>query len=232
MKHFLSLLVVSVLLTSGALAAVVSYTNSGTVAGNNSFADLSLNKFDTGLGTLTGITVTVNFTTLDGSFSVTADTATPVDVNAAEARVTIRQALTNSLGFTQLGATSFTPIYTPSIPLTIPGNSSQTFTLTSTNVFVNQSQSIATNYWSAYESVGGVGQVTFQFKQNPLIDAGGGTYAVNSLNYTASPNMSVTYTYDAGPSPVPEPSTVMAGGLLVLIGAGTYLRRKRKSARA
>lgn len=44
--------------------------------------------------------------------------------------------------------------------------------------------------------------------------------------------MSVTYTYDAGPAPVPEPSTVMAGGLLVLIGAGTYLRRRRKSAGA
>ena len=100
----------------------------------------------------------------------------------------------------------------------------------STNYFVNNSQSIATNYWAAYTSAGGGGTVAFQVVNTPYVEASGGTYTVNATNFTTTANMSVTYNYTAGPSPIPEPATVMAGAFLTLVAAGTYVRRRNSRA--
>lgn len=95
-------------LSSASAQSVISFTNNAAAGGNNTFANIALNKFDTGLGTLTDVVVTVNFTTLGGDFSVSTpgDSFTSADVESAVGRVTIRQATTNSLGFTQLGQNS------------------------------------------------------------------------------------------------------------------------------
>ena len=173
--------------------------------------------------------MTVNFTTLGGSFGITTTTGTAADVENAAARVTIRQVSTNSLGFTQLGQTSFNVATTPSLTYSIPGNSTQSFAVTSTNVFLNQTQNIDSSFWSAYQSAGG-GNVTFEARQSSDISVTGGDISTSYGGFTATPNMSVTYTYDAGPSPIPEPATVMAGAFLALVGAGTYVRRRNSRA--
>lgn len=210
----------------------IAFTNSATAAGNNTYVNLALNKFDTGLGTLTGVVVTVNFTTIGGSFTVTTpgDSATPADVNSADARVTIRQATTNSLGFTQLGQSTFAVGTSPSLdPFSVPApNGSQVFGITSTNVFVNNGQNISSTFWGAYQSAGGLGSIVFQVRNNPDVNVSGGVFGLNALSFTASPDMTVTYNYTASTA-VPEPGTWAVGALL-LGGAAFTMWRRRQSA--
>lgn len=231
MKRVLSALVVSALMASSALAASVSYTN--TQSFTSLGTALSLSKFDTSLGTLTGVTVTIDFSTPQGSFTVQ---------NNAPNSVSVRN-LTDSLyvdgtgfGYSFTGNTknitanpsvSFPPGYS------LPESQQQIFSVVSSQTLLDGgtpvTNSIASGFWSAYE---GAGSFSFTGYSLPSITVVGGAYSADTTLVTANTSMSVTYTYDAGPAPVPEPSTVMAGGLLVLIGAGTYLRRRRKSAGA
>ena len=219
------------MISHAAAQSVISFTNNAVTAGNNTFVDIALNKFDTGLGTLTDVVVTVNFTTLGGDFSVStpADSSTPAEVESAAGRVTIRQAATNSLGFTQLGQTSFGVVTTPGLTFTVPAPSgSQLFAITSTNVFVGNSQNIASGFWSAYQSAGGVGSVVFQVRNNPDITVAGGVFNLNALAFTADANMTVTYTYNPSTA-VPEPGTWAAGALLLGGAAYTMWRRRQNT---
>jgi hypothetical protein len=209
----------------------LSFTNNAVAGGNNTFANIALNKFDTGLGTLTDVVVTVNFTTIGGSFLVTTpnDSFTDAEVNTSDARITIRQATTNSLGFTQLGQTVFGVDTTPSLTYIVPAPSgSQTFGVTSTNVFVGLSQNINSSFWSAYQSIGGVGSVVFQVRNNPDINVSGGVFSLNALAFTADANMTVTYTYNPS-TPIPEPGTWAAGILLVSGAAYSAWRRRQNN---
>lgn len=220
--------------TSAYASSSVSFTNSATALGNNDFVNLALGKFDTGLGTLTGVVVTVNFTTIGGSFTVSTpgNSATPADIAAADARITIRDATTNTLGFTQLGQTAFAMTTTPSMPFVVPApNGSETLGVTTTNVFVGNFQNISSGFWSAYQSVGGVGSVVFQVRNSPDINISGGIYGLNALAFTATADMTVTYNYTAGPTPVPEPGTWAAAGLLI-VAAGYVRWRRSRSATA
>ena len=213
---------------SALASSSVSFTNSSTALGNNSYVNLALGKFDTGLGTLTGVVVTVNFTTIEGSFTVSTpgDSATPADISFADARITIRQAATNTLGFTQLGQTAFAMTTTPGMPFVVPApNGSETLGVNTTNVFVGNFQNISSGFWSAYQSVGGVGSVVFQVRNSPDIAVSGGIYSLNALAFTATADMTVTYSYTAGPTPVPEPGTWATAGLLV--AAAGYIRWRR-----
>jgi hypothetical protein len=209
--------------------STISLTNSAAATGNNSFVNLSLGKFNSNLGVLTGVSVQVNFVTVGGSYTFQTTTGDELEVGEVNARVTVRQA-TNTTGFSQLGQTTVPVSVTPSLPFTIPGNSSQTFTLSPTNVFTNQVQTISSDFWSAYQSSGGSGSVVFQVRNNPdQADVSGGTRLFDVNNFTATANMSVTYTYTAGPEPIPEPSTVAAGAFLTLMAAATYWRRRRSA---
>lgn len=210
---------------------VVSFTNNAVAAGNNTFVNIALNKFDIGLGTLTDVVVTVNFTTIGGNFTVSTpgDSFTPADVESAAARVTVRQATTNSLGFTQLGQTSFGVSTSPGLTYTVPAPSgSQLFGVSSTNVFVNNSQNISSGFWSAYQSAGGAGSVIFQVRNNPDITVSGGVFNLNALAFTADANMTVTYTYNPTTA-VPEPGTWAVGALLVGVAAYTLSRRRQST---
>jgi len=235
MKHLVSFLLalLAVLLSSSASAqSVISFTNNAVASGNNTFANIALNKFDTGLGTLTDVVVTVNFTTLGGDFTVStpADSFTPADIESAAGRITVRQASTNSLGFTQLGQTAFGVSTTPGLTYTVPAPSgSQVFAITSTNVFVGNFQNIASGFWSAYQSAGGVGSVVFQVRNNPDITVSGGVFNLNALAFTADANMTVTYTYNPSAA-VPEPGTWAAGALLLGGAAYTMWRRRQSNA--
>jgi len=235
MKTLLSLFAVTALAVTGLAAPgnSISFTNNATASGNNAYVNLALGKFDTGLGTLTGVVVTVNFNTIGGSFTVTtpSDSAVPADVNSADARVTIRQATTNSLGFSQLGQTSFSVLTTPSLLYTVPAPSgSETFAVTSTNVFVNNVQNISSTFWGAYQSAGGLGSVIFQVRNNPDINISGGVFSLNALAFQSTADMTVTYNYSPTAA-VPEPGTWAVGALL-LGGAAYTVWRRRQNATA
>lgn len=206
-------------------AGILTYSGTATAVGNGPFAPLSLPKFDTTLGTLDAVTVTVDYSKLFGSFSVTADALNEesVNVEAAEGRVTVRQNPANALGFTQLGQTAFSVGTTPALPVAVSPGSSQSFTVTSQDVFVNSAQTIGSSFWSAYESAGGSGTVDFQFRNVPAITATGGDFSVSVSNFQVETAMTVTYAYT--PVPVPEPSTyAMAAAAAGLLG----LMRRRQ----
>ena len=221
---------VAAITSSASAQSVISFTNNNVAGGNNTYVNIALNKFDTGLGTLTDVVVTVNFTTLGGSFSVSTpdDSFTAAEVQSAAGRIIVRQASTNSLGFTQLGQTAFSVDTTPGLAFTVPAPSgSQVFAVSSTNVFVGNSQSIDSGFWGAYQSAGGVGSVVFQVRNNPDIAVSGGVFNLNALAFTADANMTVTYTYNPT-APIPEPGTWAAGALL-LGGAAYSVWRRRQS---
>jgi hypothetical protein len=208
--------------------STISFTNSATALGNGTYVSVNLNGFNSDLGTLTGVVVRVNFVTVGGSFSVTATTADDVDVEGAQTGIIVRQAATNTLGFTQLGNLAISPTVTPGLPFTVNGNSQQIFDVSTTNVFTNQTQNIASNFWAAYQSSGGSGNVVFQVRNNANIPNSGGAILLDRNPFTATANMSVTYTY-TGAEPIPEPSTVAAGAFLTLLAAASYWRRRRKA---
>lgn len=232
MKRPFLALAISLAFVSGAFSASISSTNSITLAGNlgsGVYSNLTLEKFNSDLGDLTQIVVTINFVDVQGSFTI-SDAVDDGTFNFAAAKILVRQ--TNaSYGFTNVSSSNNVAT-TPGTNTPILTGSSQTFTFANQRVMQNISQTITgTNFFSAYQSVGGAGTIFFQIRNQPTINT---TYALGDAtldvsNFKATAQMGVTYTYNPfGPKPVPEPATVMAGGLLVLIGAGTYLRRRAK----
>ncbi len=221
-RPFLALLA-ALLLASSSQAATLSYTNQVQASGNNTFVDFSLSKFNTGLGTLTGVTVTVSFLDLSGSFDISTPTATSVDFLSAAGDTILIQGTNNTLGFT--GYTNSTTVTTtPGTNTTIPGNSTTNFVVTPVNVLNNLSQSISNTFWSAYQTAGS-GNIVFSLKQDPEIAVSGGTFTVNSTAFVADARMVVTYDYDPSVA-VPEPSTVVAGALVAAVGLVVGLRRR------
>jgi hypothetical protein len=229
-KAFASTFAAFLLLESNWGQSTISFTNSATALGNNAYVNIALGRFDTSLGTLTGVSVRINFVTLGGAFSISTpiDSGADVDFDGAAARLIVRGS-SNALGFTQYGESSFAVDTMPGTGTTVPGNGgSQVFSIISTNVLANQTRNIATNFWSAYQSAGGSGSVVFQVKNRPDVSASGGDFTQSITNFTAGANMSVTYTY-TGATPVPEPSTVATGAFLTLVAAASYWRRRRNA---
>lgn len=210
-------------------SSTVSFTNNAAAGPTNGFVSIPLNKFDTGLGTLTDVIVTINFLTLGGSFSVTS-TGSPSTVNSVGS-IPILQATTNSpLGFTDFNTvfSSFPVSSTPATPSIVPSSSSQVFNIVSTNVLANSPQNIAPTFWSSYQSVGGVGSVVFEVANFPSITVAGSGFSLDASDFIATANMTVTYTYNPT-APIPEPGTWAVGALL-LGGAAYSVWRRRQNA--
>ena len=225
-RIFLNLLGV-VALAASSHAATLSYTNQVTANGNNTPFNLNLSKFNTGLGTLTGVTVTVSFLDLSGSFDISTPTATSVTFLSASGQTTLVEGTNNTLGFT--GYTNSTTVTTtPGTNTFIPGNSTTNFSVAPVNVLTNLSQSINNTFWSAYQTAGS-GNIVFSLTKNPTITAAGGTYGVDSTAFVANSQMVVTYDYDPSVA-VPEPSTAIAGALVVAVGLVVSARRRRARA--
>lgn len=208
-------------------AAILSYTNTATAGGNNTPFNLTLSKFNTGLGTLTGVTVTVSFSDLSGSFDISTPTATSVDFLSAAADTILIQGTNNTLGFT--GYTNSTTVTTtPGTNTTIPGNSTTNFAVTPVNVLTNLSQLISNTFWSAYQTAGS-GNIVFSLIQDPDISVSGGSFNVDSTAFIANSQMVVTYDYDPSVA-VPEPATAVAGALVIAVGLVVSARRRRARA--
>jgi hypothetical protein len=233
-RSFYSAVVAAIGLFSAieAAAGTISYSGTSTAPGTNTFVSLSLPKFDTSLGTLDSVTVNVDFARVSGTFSVAATTATAATVNddpAPAVRVTIQQASSNSLGFTQIGPTSYGFSVSQALPFTVAGNSSQVFDVIQNDVITNSSQSIGSGSFASYASPGGSGTILFEVRNNPLINISGGTFELNAATVSLETVMTVTYAYT--PVPVPEPSTwAMAAAGAGLVGLIRWRRRAAASA--
>lgn len=218
----------------------ISFTNSIAAPGNGNLSiwqNLQLGKFDTSLGSLSGVVVTINFTTIGGSFGLQTTTNAPVSrtVTNIAAYVAIRQSTNNTLGYSQFGlSTNFVrPSVTPSLPVTFPVNSGITnFSIANTNLNLGLTQNIASGFWNAYQSIGGVGSVVFQVQNhrpglwwNTAVPTNNFTI-LNASNFVATANMSVTYSYTPT-NPIPEPGTWAAGALLLGGAAYTFWRRRQ-----
>jgi hypothetical protein len=103
--------------TAGGQTLSVSFSGTAVAPGTNADANLEINKFNSNLGTLTGVAVTVNQVVTGGSFTVSnQDTENGCEVEEAAARILVRQSTVNTLGYTQLGSTSFAVTTTPPLP--------------------------------------------------------------------------------------------------------------------
>lgn len=216
------LAVAAVLAAGSAPAATVSFSDTQSVGA--AYADFTLGKFNTGLGTLTAVEVKVDFSTLAGSFTVTSQSVSPVTVTAFDAAFRVRQSSANTLGYTSANDTIFDVATSPDWnATTVPGNSSQVYTIVDGQIYTISAQNISSGNFAAYESAGGIGSVIMQGRVTPTIGVSGGTYAVDPTATVASTKMTVTYTYDA----VPEPATwiLAAFGLTTVV---VFRRRRRQ----
>lgn len=209
-------------ITASAQQSSVSFTNSATASGLNNYFDIALGKFNTSLGSLDSVTVTVQSAVIGGSFIIGApNPSLAQEYEDAAARVTIRQSTINTLGFTQLGETSYSVTTTPAPIVTIPGGTTNSFSVDSLVAITNIIQSIDSAFWSAYSAPGGSGDVVFQVRNRPDITISGGDFFLNATDFTVQTTMSVTYAYT-----VPEPSTYALLALTALGLAGYRWRRR------
>jgi len=236
-RIFLNLLAAATLVASSH-AATVSYTNGATAMSNNVAYSLLLNKFNTGLGTLTGVTVTTVFLKDGGSFTVTANPGGSIVIDSATNALRAVMQLNDpsgTLGFTGYSNSAYIFNTTPdargatvSDPVTSPWSNPQTFTVITNVIQTNAATVVASNFWAAYQ---GAGNVAFTLRQNPsvvnTVDGNSGT--INTSLFFADAQMVVTYDYDPSVG-VPEPATAVAGALVVAVGLVVSARRRRARA--
>jgi len=232
MKTLLSLFAITALAVTGLAAPgnSISFTNNATAQGDGVPVNLALGKFDTGLGTLNSVVVTINFGSLGGSFDVTASPVNAANVTSASGIPSVQAAPTNSLGFTSSAPGLVGVTTSPSLAFSVPAGTLQTFSVNSTNWVANSAQNINSSFWGAYQSAGGVGSVIFQVANTPFIFISGGGYTLNATAFTATADMTVTYNYSPTAA-VPEPGTWAVGALL-LGGAAYTVWRRRQNATA
>jgi hypothetical protein len=218
--------IAAILLVGSALnAETVSYnaTHNATTGG----VDFYLNKFNTTLGTLTGVNVTIYSIQNSGNFTLTSNDPTGVNISAWSDSLYV----TDSNGGTGLPYFSGTvAVGVSPMPQSIPGFGLQLFTITSTPYYANNVSVNITGNYTGYESVGGVGNATFNAKLFPSVSSTGGGLNTNYTNMTANSTLTITYTYSTGPVPVPEASTVIVQLLIVAGGDWMFVRGRRAAA--
>jgi len=206
-------------LASLQIASAASYTNYSSIAvAGASYSGYNVAQFDTSLGTLTGVQVTVPISELQGSVLVTNPTVSTVSVNNFDSTYYVYGS-SGSLGYTgQVVGIGFTGVATSPDwnTTTIAGSGSQPFTIVAGQVYPVSSETITSTYFSAYQ---GSGHVTFEIKNNFSVTTTGASYTVDTSAAGANSQVAVTYTYTA----VPEPSAALLGALGLL----GLVRRRR-----
>jgi hypothetical protein len=205
-------------LATGASASTISYSTA-VLTQAASFTDIfSLTRFNTNLGTLTGVTLELDPTgtasvdvisvAAGGAFTG-AHAAFNFTLNGPDGSFVQVPLLAGSFDGTVAAGTLFAPSY-----VIIPGS-------TVTGIFT---ANVAVSNWANYEGTGaqplpltaGIGSGTY---------GGSGTSMLFGGSASAGGTAKVTYTYDA--APIPEPATLTLFGS-ALLGLGA-IRRYRKA---
>lgn len=206
--------------TSGAViggSGVSGYSYTG--AFNLTPGSFSLKKFDSSLGTLTGVRITLSLSDVLGSYSFT-NTGNFTLRHPSSAGLSTNL----SAGLLELTATTARQTLTPGSNLVYTANTNPTVT---PGVAASASEySEFDGQWAADNGFIGEDNVTVSYSSvsSTLIDATG-TY---TLNPTINGNIDafVTYTYDEVAA-VPEPSEFLLGGVPALFGGWVLMRRRR-----
>lgn len=201
-----------------AQAQSISYTNSVTVFEGPGTTYLTLGKFDSGLGTLAGVELKINFSGVGGSFTVT-NTSGTVAVTSA-----VMNASIFGFGIASWTTNDFNLASIPALPFSgIAEGSQQIFAVTAGNIWTNEIQNVSSTFWSDYEAPGG-GTVSFPvFNNSEVFLTASDVATADSGGISLETEMVVTYTF------VPEPSTyalLLAGGAVSL-----WALRRRKHAK-
>jgi len=182
--------------------------------------NFDVNKFNSDLGTLTGVVVNVTSSNLLGSPIVNNTTTGVVNLSACTDIFAVN-GTSSGLGYADDNKTRLNVGTTdPWALATIQPNSSKTFAINAGQSTVINAQTIDPSYFSAYQTSGGAGSVTFQAQNIFSITTTGTSYEVNASDVGVNTQFSVAYTY----TPIPEPSAILLGGL----GALTLLQRRRR----
>ena len=232
MKKLLTILAAATLAIPTAQAAIVFQTqNYSGVAGSSQASGTSLlwNKFDTGLGTLTGVTMSYTGA-LTGSFSVTTG-ATAVDVYGSSG--TFRMNFSLGAGApSNITGTSVTPLNTTPGTGASPGtavgaSTTQVFTINGPISLANSGPVDFFGNASYFSSAVPATFNTILFR-NVTATVDGENFSLTTGNAVMDGTINLTYTYDAGAA-IPEPGTWAAAALLA--GGAAFARwRKRKVA--
>lgn len=197
----------------------LSQTNSFLV---NPAATLNWNQFDSNLGTLTGITFTVN-AGISGSFTVTnRDLVSSLLVTDSNSRLRLRFTGTGSPGdiFNEYIAPIPTSPLSDSTGTFVEADSSQVFAITPGTQYAELTRDFFPTSQAYFT---GLGTISSQVQQFLLITSTGEDFILSSTNTKSSGTAVLTYIYQ-----VPEPS---AASLLIFgLGGLAALRRVRRNA--
>jgi hypothetical protein len=211
-------LAVSTVAASAATMTETASTNGGAMQTTDFNDVLTLAGFDTSLGTLTGVSITMsdagtffgtvtNTAANNNSFSIREDVDLSVSGNSVIA------GLANSLVETQ-AYSNVAPGSPQGFGTYNPTNSDSVAAVTASDIaeFLNQNITVNVSTLTSETNLGGGGNETA------------------SINTTADATITVTYTYtpSAPPPPVPEPASLAVLGM-GLLGLGFVRTKSNKS---
>ena len=207
-------------------AETIAYSAGFSIAGTAS-PSISFAKFDSGLGTLTGISL--SFTgTASGTFSVTdADPDVDTSVNALTDRLRLVFPSLASGTFLQATATTVTANITPTLPAVLGQGETGNFTLSSSPITGVSSANVYTQVGPSEADAYFIGNGTVSANMRQLFSLTTDAGVPPTSNFTGVVNNGIatlTYIYT-----VPEPSTC-AIALAGLACGGYSLMRRRKRA--
>ena len=211
-------------LSSLVSAETVLQSNPYSVADSPTPQTLNWNKFDPSLGTLTGVSLTINGTS-SGSVLVQNTDFDTIDLNNFFNRVRLTFSGTISNPGAQSSANTLIST-TPSIPASpavyrLSADSAMQFDLDSAQALTGLSNDL-TAFLSYFTGPGSFTTAIFQLPA--IASSDGGATVVDNSSLATGGVVSMVYTY----SPVPEPSTYALAALGLGV-AGFVRARRRKS---
>jgi len=220
---------------AGHASAAVTLVSSTQTHVTTNYAGITVPQFNTTLGTLTGVKVSV-VAAAYGSISLTNNAALGggnVTVTEIVSELSVRSllgtAVSSGYGSTQFstlrgseGQLATTAAYSSAI---LAPQVAQTFVINAAQSFTINNVNIASSNFAYYQ---GTGNVTFEAKAPTSATISGGLLTSDTTNAGANVQFNIEYTYTAAEppvSPVPEPTSVIFTGLL--LGSGLMVRRRK-----
>ena len=206
-------------LASTANAAIYYDTRtyySNTIDVGSTFVNIfDVAKFNIPEAVLTGVTVKVVQSTMNGSITVTNLGTIVAQVNEFSAEFETRQ-ITSGIGYTQTTVNLAEVVTTPDwASVNLQPNVAQNYTIESGQTFAMSDQNIASGFWSAYT---GAGNVTFSARNRRDVTITSDGIDLRTANAKTTTQFAVVYSFS-----IPEPSTALLGGLASIL----LFRRRR-----
>jgi hypothetical protein len=188
----------------------------------------SFAKFNTALGTLTGVKLKIVSSVDSGSYNVTNNgSVSAVKVKTPNDTLTVIDNQSSGAGYggSQVNVTT-TPGTTGVNGYSLAARTGQTFTFADFSLIGGSpvEKVIDSSYFAAYE---GAGFVTFDVYNSIITPVTGSNYQVNADNWINTTALDLIYDYEAAATP--EPGQVAASMLLMAGIGGFFFVRQRKA---